>query len=109
MGLAMNCDVCGRFVAGVTATLKTLPDGRHVCRQCIEAGSRAQVLRCTVCGNTTQVGRMKGNGWIELTLYLLWIVPGIVYSVWRRSGPERVCPTCGKDALIPAVSSDAHP
>lgn len=47
---------------------------------------------------------MKGNGWIELVLYLCYIVPGIIYSIWRRSGRLQLCPACNSPAVISADS-----
>jgi hypothetical protein len=48
---------------------------------------------------------MKGNGWIELILWLCYIVPGLIYSIWRRSGEPSVCPTCKSETLKPYVES----
>ena len=62
-------------------------------------------LICTNCG---AVGRVKkdtpGSIWIELILWLLLIVPGIIYSVWRISSRRRVCSSCGSPALVPVES-----
>lgn len=41
---------------------------------------------CNSRHNHATVARMKGNGWIEAVLYLFYLVPGISYSIWRRSG-----------------------
>lgn len=57
---------------------------------------------CASCKNFTSTPLKKGNGWIELILYIFYIIPGIIYSIWRRSGEPSVCPTCKADALIPA-------
>jgi len=61
-----------------------------------------QVLYCKLCKNETMNPKRKGNGWIELILWLCYIVPGLIYSIWRRSGQPNICPTCNKDTLIPA-------
>lgn len=57
---------------------------------------------CTQCHTHTNTAKMKGNGWIELVLYFFYILPGVIYSIWRRSGKPNGCPTCGHAALIPA-------
>ena len=62
---------------------------------------------CTNCGATCQEGLMKGSGWIEVILWLCYIVPGLIYSIWRRSGEQSICPTCKKETLIPAVTASA--
>jgi DNA-directed RNA polymerase subunit RPC12/RpoP len=36
-------------------------------------------------------------------LWLCYIIPGLIYSIWRRSGAPSVCPTCNKETLIPAA------
>ncbi len=61
---------------------------------------------CTSCNSTTVEGIRKGNGWIEFVLWLAYIVPGIIYSIWRRSGEPSSCPTCKKESLKPFVLVD---
>lgn len=56
---------------------------------------------CTNCGLSTNEGMIRGNLWIEIILWLAYIVPGIIYSIWRRSGPPTICPSCKKEALEP--------
>lgn len=60
---------------------------------------------CRNCGHVSD-GRpgIKGSGWIELVLWLAVIVPGLIYSIWRRSRVAPVCPQCGKGDLIPTTS-----
>jgi len=62
---------------------------------------------CNTCHNSPPVAIMKGNGWVEFILYLCYIAPGIIYSVWRRSGEPNVCPVCKTAALVPL--SEAKP
>lgn len=59
---------------------------------------------CNKCKHYTPKGLMKGSGWIELILYLCYLVPGIIYSIWRRSGQPNVCPFCKTEGLIPILS-----
>ena len=54
---------------------------------------------CKTCG-TIQAGKPAGSGWIELILWLCCVVPGLIYSVWRRFSKRTVCTACGSDALI---------
>jgi hypothetical protein len=58
------------------------------------------LYHCTTCSKTTDSPQSRGFGWIEVILWLLYIIPGLVYSIWRRSGIG-VCPNCEKDSLIP--------
>lgn len=64
---------------------------------------------CTQCHTHTNTAKMKGNGWIELLLYLFYILPGVIYSVWRRSGKPNSCPTCGHATLVPAGMGEPSP
>lgn len=74
-----------------------------------ESPSAAPRYYCTQCHTHTNTAKMKGNGWIELVLYLFYILPGVIYSIWRRSGKPNGCPTCGHAALIPAGSGEPMP
>jgi hypothetical protein len=40
-------------------------------------------------------------------LWLAFILPGLVYSVWRHNKRHDACPKCGSAALIPADSPKA--
>lgn len=60
---------------------------------------------CTSCGG---IGRprtiIRGNFCIEIVLWLLFLVPGIIYSIWRVSTRIKVCPQCEKPSMIPIDS-----
>jgi len=61
---------------------------------------------CTACGyQTVRADRvMPGNGWLTATLLFFFVVPGIVYWVWRHTSKEDRCPLCGRASVIPAES-----
>lgn len=66
-------------------------------------------MYCTTCGISSVPERPKKGHWlIELVLYFFYIVPGIVYSVWRRSGLKNRCPNCGAETMIPLTSPKAR-
>lgn len=59
-------------------------------------------LICTACGYAGEVKmRNKGNVLIELILWFFFIIPGIIYSIWRRSDKKNICPQCGNITMIP--------
>lgn len=65
---------------------------------------------CMTCGNDQTIisGALRGNTAIEVILYLFYIVPGIIYSIWRRQkAAKKVCRACGGDALVPINSPAA--
>ncbi len=55
---------------------------------------------CTSCSSSTNDAQLKGSGWIEIILWLCYLIPGIIYSIWRRSGNRTVCPKCSQSTLV---------
>lgn len=59
---------------------------------------------CTQCGH---VGKpkthVKGSLLVELVLWLCFLLPGLIYSVWRSTSASRqkVCRECGSTSLVP--------
>ena len=61
-------------------------------------------LKCSNCGERNEVPlvkRAKGSIWIELVLWLCFLVPGLLYSLWRMFSKEQVaiCPSCRKSTV----------
>ena len=55
---------------------------------------KSKNIKCPNC-NYKGDGKMKGSGWIELLLWLCYLVPGLIYSIWRRGGSNPyICPKC---------------
>lgn len=57
---------------------------------------------CTTCykvGNS--VKKTPGSIWIEIILWLFFLLPGVIYSVWRLMSKKEVCQSCGNPTLIP--------
>jgi hypothetical protein len=71
--------------------------------------SMAKDLFCTACGH---VGpgktHTRGSIGMEILLWLLLIVPGLIYSVWRHTTRGEVCGVCGAANLIPLDSPVAQ-
>lgn len=66
-------------------------------------------LVCTQCGYVGDAKtKNKGSGLIELILWLCMILPGVIYSVWRRSSLENFCPMCKGKTLIPIDAPKAR-
>ena len=62
----------------------------------------AKEFVCTECGYVGKAKKtMKGNFLIEVVLWLTFIIPGVIYSIWRLANTPLVCPKCGKESLIP--------
>lgn len=57
---------------------------------------------CTQCGYVGEPKTVtKGSLGVEIIMWLLFLLPGLVYSIWRLSSKHDGCPTCGNTALIP--------
>lgn len=63
---------------------------------------KGRVMVCLDCGTRAQcVEATRGSTGIELALWLFFLVPGLIYSIWRLSSRAWVCPTCGSARLAP--------
>ena len=60
---------------------------------------------CKECGYS---GKMKkdvaGSFAIEIILWLCFLLPGVIYSVWRQTKRREICPKCKSLNLIPIDS-----
>lgn len=60
---------------------------------------------CTSCGFTgAPTSKTEGSFAIEVILWFFFMVPGLVYSLWRLGSKHEVCPYCRRPAMIPAAS-----
>lgn len=63
---------------------------------------------CTTCGSEAPAKSVtKGSIGIELILWLLFLVPGLIYSIWRLTTKHRACKVCGSTVIIPPQSPQA--
>lgn len=88
VGAAQSVDIPSKHDLDAADDLQRIPGNVAVCKNCEEIGQVTE--------------KMPGNGWVEIVLYLFWIAPGIVYSVWRRKSKKQVCGSCGSDQLVAA-------
>ena len=62
-------------------------------------------MYCQNCGVTGKPKtQTKGSFLIEVFLWLCLIIPGWIYSLWRLTSREKVCPSCGAPNMIPVDS-----
>lgn len=65
----------------------------------------AAKMYCPRCGTTAKPKTVtRGSFLVEVFLWLLLIVPGILYSLWRLSTRHTACPSCGAPNMIPLDS-----
>jgi hypothetical protein len=56
---------------------------------------------CPNCGKRGAPSKAtKGSIWIELLLWCCFLVPGLIYSIWRLSSRQLVCPDCKQAGMI---------
>jgi hypothetical protein len=69
----------------------------------------AEPKLCLQCGTIGTSGRsIKGSAFTELLLWLTFIVPGVIYTIWRHSTEQQVCRKCGSGEVIPMDSPVAR-
>ena len=61
---------------------------------------------CTNCGFTFIKGKkaIQGSIFIEIILWLTFIVPGLIYSIWRLTTKYITCPQCRATNFVPVES-----
>ena len=66
-------------------------------------------LVCTNCGHVGDTETVtKGHFALEVALWLCFLLPGIIYSIWRLTTRYEACPVCGNANLIPRSSPMAQ-
>lgn len=62
-------------------------------------------MACTTCGHVGPTkSHTRGQFWVEVVLWLLLLIPGIIYTVWRLSSRTDACAVCGGLDLVPPNS-----
>lgn len=46
----------------------------------------------------------RGSLLIEIILWLAFIVPGLIYTVWRHTSRYAACSACGANELVPVTT-----
>jgi hypothetical protein len=60
---------------------------------------------CKDCGTVaTPKKKIPGSALVELVLWLLFIIPGLIYTTWRVSTQYLICPTCKSKNVVPINS-----
>src|SRR5579864_4015167 len=61
---------------------------------------------CLQCGSVSEraVKTMQGSFLLECLLWLLFILPGVIYSVWRLTTKAKACPVCFSREIVPLDS-----
>ena len=59
-------------------------------------------MYCRNCGHRGQTqSTVRGSIVLEIVLWICFIVPGLIYSVWRYTSRHQICSACHSDKVIP--------
>jgi len=62
----------------------------------------AKQMVCPNCGTVAVPQKYtKGSFVMEVLLWLLFLVPGLIYSLWRMTTRYKGCPACKAANVIP--------
>jgi hypothetical protein len=65
-------------------------------------GPSGATRHCMTCGTDGEPKtETRGSIVIEIVLWLMFIVPGLIYSIWRLTTKRPVCRACGSATLVP--------
>lgn len=61
------------------------------------------MLVCLTCGSKGEKPKTvtPGSFLLEVALWLLFILPGVIYSIWRLTARHKACSLCGGRNLVP--------
>ncbi len=63
---------------------------------------------CMECGcQRDPIDAKRGLLVIEIFMWLLYILPGVIYSIWRQVRKQQVCPNCRNPSIVLMSSSRA--
>ena len=66
---------------------------------------KPETMYCKRCGHVAEpINRTNGSLALEIVLWFMLILPGLLYSTWRLTTRRKVCPHCGSEDLIPPDS-----
>ena len=123
-----KCDICGKKLR--INEVFTLSNSQKACSKCkseverneLEAkqkeyqtivNDKAKPVKtagnprfiCSNCGYSGNFRKItKGSIIIELFLWLLFIIPGLIYSLWRLTSQYKACPKCEAPNMVPIDS-----
>lgn len=63
------------------------------------------LMVCRACGTVAPAKVVRcGSETFTFILCLLFLLPGIIFYLWRKHTTQRVCSCCGNSGLIPLTS-----
>jgi hypothetical protein len=64
------------------------------------------MIACTICKTISAEPEriVPGSAATEVLLWVIFLLPGVVYSIWRSNAAKNVCPSCHSTAIVPIES-----
>jgi hypothetical protein len=60
---------------------------------------------CTRCHTVARPKTRTGGSFVlEILLWLMFLLPGLIYTLIRSASTAKVCPACGSADLVPTSS-----
>jgi hypothetical protein len=67
--------------------------------------SQTGTMICPACGTRGEPRTItRGSLLIEIVLWLCFVVPGLIYTLWRLTTRQQGCPSCEQSGMIPVDS-----
>ena len=67
-----------------------------------DSPDKPSFLICTACGSRKGTKTVtRGSIGVELLLWLCFLVPGLIYSIWRLTTRHEACRMCESTQLVP--------
>ncbi len=112
MGLKKPCPLCGGEIEAYAyycrhckQNLPTDGGGKVIATREIAPGSWF-CIQCEQFGKPQKV--TKGSFVIEVVMWLAFIIPGIIYGLWRLTSRYQGCRFCGSTQIVPMSSPKAQ-
>lgn len=90
-----------RYIFGKRSTSKKSRQGKKLKTgfMVFRKGGKETGYICTQCGLQAKP-ITKGSIFIEIILWLCFLVPGLIYSIWRHSSRSKGCPDCRTQSMV---------
>jgi hypothetical protein len=67
--------------------------------------AKGPLMVCTTCGHLGRAVQItKGSLGVEIVMWIAFLLPGVVYSIWRLVTRKSGCAECRGTALVPPTS-----
>ncbi len=109
MASMIGCRACGASMKPEALACPKCGTPSHVLAQPVTGRLSPAAWFCLTCEQFGEPRRVtNGSFFIELILWLCFLVPGLIYSIWRLTTRHNACPHCGATTLVPQSAPRAR-